>query len=101
MTAGLSGAFREPARWGFVPAGDTPSGSFPLRQKMSYFQMIVGKRFTIVATDGNRPVCKSEAVAFDVFDRNACRTVAEGQPFEAAFDFCTARLAIKAARPLQ
>lgn len=63
--------------------------------------MMVGNRFTIVATDSNRPVCKSEAVAFDVFDRNACETVARGQPFEKAFDFCAARLAIRVARPLQ
>ena len=72
---------------------------------MSFFQMMVGNRFTIVATNGaangNRPVRKSEAVAFDVFDRNACRTVVHGQPFDAAFDFCTMRLAIMAAKPLQ
>ena len=72
---------------------------------MSYFQMMVGNRFTIVATNGaangNQPVMKSEAVAFDVFDRSVSRTVAQGQPFDAAFDFCTMRLAIMAAKPLQ
>jgi len=72
---------------------------------MSFFQMMVGNRFTIVATNGaangNRPVGKSEAVAFDVFDRNACRTAVQGQPFDAAFDFCMTRLAITAARRLQ
>jgi hypothetical protein len=72
---------------------------------MSYFQLMVGNRFTIVATNGaangNQPVCKSDAVAFDVFDRTACRTVVRDQPFDAAFDFCTMRLAIVVATPLQ
>ena len=72
---------------------------------MSFFQMKVGNKFTIVATNGaangHRPVCKSEATGFDVFDRTSCRTVAQDQPFDAAFDFCTRRLAVMAANRVQ
>ena len=68
---------------------------------MSFFQMRVGNRFTIVATNGtangNQPVWKSEATGFDVFDRVSCKTVARDKPFDAAFDFCTRRLAVLSA----
>ncbi|WP_321853326.1 hypothetical protein [Paraburkholderia tropica] len=72
---------------------------------MSYFQMKVGNRFTIVATNGaangHQPVCKSEATGFDVFDRSSCRTVVRDEPFEEAFDFCTRRLTVLAAKRTQ
>ncbi|HKR45635.1 hypothetical protein M3A49_35195 [Paraburkholderia sp. CNPSo 3076] len=72
---------------------------------MSFFQMKVGNRFTIVATNGaangHQPVCKSEATGFDVFDRMSCKTVARDEPFESAFDFCTLRLAVMATKPVQ
>jgi hypothetical protein len=65
---------------------------------MSFFQMKVGNRFTIVATNGaangHQPVYKSEATGFDVFDRMNCKTVVRDEPFETAFDFCTLRLAV-------
>lgn len=65
---------------------------------MSFFQMRVGNRFTIVATNGaangHQPVVKSEATGFDVFDRVNCRIVARDEPFDTAFDFCTRRLAV-------
>lgn len=72
---------------------------------MSYFQMKVGNRFTIVATNGakngHQPVCKSEATGFDVFDRISCKTVARDKPFDTAFDFCTRRLAVLSAPRVQ
>lgn len=72
---------------------------------MSYFQMKVGSRFTIIATNGaangHQPVLKSDATGYDVFDRTSCKTVCRDQPFDAAFDFCTRRLALLAAKPLQ
>lgn len=72
---------------------------------MSYFQMKVGNRFTIVATNGaangHQPVRKSDATGFDVIDRRICRTVARDEPFESAFDFCTRRLAVIATKPTQ
>ncbi|RQM45215.1 hypothetical protein EHZ19_24910 [Paraburkholderia bannensis] len=72
---------------------------------MSYFQMKVGNRFTIVATNGaangHQPVCKSEATGFDVFDRASCKTVARDEPFDKAFDFCTLRLAVVATKRTQ
>ncbi|MFP3708496.1 hypothetical protein SB783_31240 [Paraburkholderia sp. SIMBA_009] len=67
---------------------------------MSFFQMMVGNRFTIVATNGaangHQPVCKSKATGFDVFDRSSCKTVVRDEPFEEAFDFCTRRLTVVA-----
>jgi hypothetical protein len=72
---------------------------------MSYFQMKVGNKFTIVATNGaangHQPVLKSDATGYDVFDRASCKTVFRDQPFDAAFDFCTRRLALVATNPLQ
>lgn len=68
---------------------------------MSVFQMMVGNRFTIVATNGaangHQPVWKSEATGFDVYDRIACKVVVRDKPFETAFDFCTRRLAVLSA----
>ncbi|WP_434667716.1 hypothetical protein P5W99_36015 [Paraburkholderia sp. A3BS-1L] len=72
---------------------------------MSYFQMKVGNKFTIIATNGaangNQPVLKSDATGFDVFDRSSCRTVRRDEPFDAAFDFCTRRLALVPANTRQ
>ncbi|CAB3805067.1 hypothetical protein LMG28688_06101 [Paraburkholderia caffeinitolerans] len=71
---------------------------------MSFFQMKVGNRFTIVATNGaangHQPVLKSAATGYDVFDRSSCQTVCRDQPFDTAFDFCTRRLALVPANPV-
>ncbi|WP_175772998.1 hypothetical protein [Paraburkholderia phenazinium] len=73
---------------------------------MSSFRVLVGN-FAIVGTTGeaggHQPAVKSEAVAFDVIDRRCSGYTAylrRDQPFEAAWDFCAARLAIEAARKL-
>jgi hypothetical protein len=72
---------------------------------MSYFQMKVGNRFTIVATNGaangHQPVLKSDATGYDVFDHSSCKTVFRDQPFDSAFDFCTRRLSLVPAKPMQ
>jgi hypothetical protein len=72
--------------------------------EMSSFRVLVGN-FAIVGTTGaergRQPTVKSDAVVFDVIDRKsagntqyACRD----QTFEEAWDFCTRRIAIVAAR---
>jgi hypothetical protein len=72
--------------------------------EMSSFRVLVGG-FAIVGSTGTsgggQPAMKSDAVAFDVIERNsagntqyACRD----QTFEAAWDFCTRRIAITAAQ---
>jgi hypothetical protein len=73
---------------------------------MSSFRVLVGN-FAIVGTtgeaDGRQPAAKSEAVAFDVIDRRgrgSTTYLCRDQPFDAAWDFCTTRLAIEAARKL-
>jgi hypothetical protein len=72
---------------------------------MSSFRVLVG-RFEIVGTtgeaDGRKPAGKSEAVAFDVRDRIAGEHpyVCRDQSFDAAWDFCTKRLAALAQRTL-
>ncbi|MBU6486225.1 MAG: hypothetical protein KGQ57_00180 [Burkholderiales bacterium] len=70
---------------------------------MSSFRVLVGN-FAIVGTtgacDGRRPTIKSQAVAFDVIDRTGAgntQYLCRDQEFEAAWDFCTRRLAIMAA----
>lgn len=72
---------------------------------MSYFHMKVGNKFTIIATNGaangNRPVLKSDATGYDVFDRTSCKTVCRDRPFDEAFDFCTRRLILVAAKTMQ
>ncbi|MGF6851152.1 hypothetical protein [Paraburkholderia sp. CI3] len=71
---------------------------------MRSFQVLVGG-FAIVATNGaeggRQPVGKSEAVAFDVIDRKAAgntKYASRDQTFTDAWDFCTRRLAIVAAK---
>ncbi|MGF7137271.1 hypothetical protein P3T40_008784 [Paraburkholderia sp. EB58] len=73
---------------------------------MSSFRVLVGN-FAIAGTtgeaDGRQPAVKSKAVAFDVIDRRGCDEttyLCRDQPFEAAWDFCAARLAIEASRKL-
>ncbi|WP_028218932.1 hypothetical protein [Paraburkholderia oxyphila] len=72
---------------------------------MSYFQMKVGNKFTIIATNGaangHQPVLKSDATGYDVFDRTSCKTVCRDQSFDEAFDFCTRRLILVAAKTIQ
>ena len=56
---------------------------------------------TTGASGGRQPARNSEAVAFDVIDRKSggnTRYEIRDQTFDAAWDFCTRRLAIVAAR---
>jgi len=71
---------------------------------MSSFRVLVGP-FEIVGTTGasggRQPALNSEAVAFDVIDRKypgSTRYEIRDQTFDAAWDFCTRRLAIVAAK---
>ncbi|CAG9255172.1 conserved hypothetical protein [Paraburkholderia unamae] len=72
---------------------------------MGFFRVMLGNKFTILATNGGENgrqlASKSEAVAFDVYDRMIGQMVARDQQFEAAFDFCASRLAMDAAHALQ
>ncbi|MGF6782058.1 hypothetical protein [Paraburkholderia sp. GAS334] len=67
---------------------------------MSSFRVLVG-RFEIAGTTGaaggRQPAQKSDAVAFDVIDRKgegSAQYLCRDQPFDAAWDFCTRRIAI-------
>jgi hypothetical protein len=71
---------------------------------MSAFRILLGS-FAIVATNGvaggRQPVGKSDAVAFDVIDRTAVGNThyaCRDQTLFDAWDFCTRRLALAAAR---
>ncbi|WP_176060313.1 hypothetical protein [Paraburkholderia sp. BCC1876] len=73
---------------------------------MSSFQVLVGGLAIVGssgAAGGNRPAMKSDAASFDVIDRRGqgnTRYLFRDPSFEAAWDFCTRRLAIvAAARP--
>jgi hypothetical protein len=73
-----------------------------LEQKMRSFRVLVGG-FKIIATNGaergRQPVGKSEAVAFDVIDRNATgntKYACRDQTFVDAWDFCAHRLFVTA-----
>lgn len=70
---------------------------------MSSFRVLVGS-FAIVGTTGaaggNMPAMKSDAESFDVIDRRKegnTDYLFRDRSFEAAWDFCTRRLAIVAA----
>jgi hypothetical protein len=88
---------------------DSPPGTFlvgliPAEEKMSSFRVLVG-RFEIVGTtgeaDGHKPASKSQAVSFDVRDRVIGEEpVCRDPSFDAAWDFCTMRLAALAQRTL-
>jgi hypothetical protein len=88
---------------GIYPHREYRVGLFSLEMEMSSFRVLVGD-FAIVGTTGpaggRQPAMKSDAVAYDVIDRTsdantqyACRD----QTFDAAWDFCTRRIAIVAA----
>ena len=87
---------------GIFPHREYRVGLLSLELERSSFGVLVGD-FAIVGTTGaergRQPTVKSDAVAYDVIDRKsgdntqyACRD----QTFEAAWDFCTRRIAIVA-----
>jgi hypothetical protein len=77
-----------------------------VEMKMSSFRVLVGGLEIVGTTgvgSGRQPAQKSDAVAFDVIDRKGegnTQYLCRDQSFDAAWDFCTRRLAIVAAKRL-
>jgi hypothetical protein len=92
---------------GISPRREYRVGLFSVEKKeMSSFRVLVG-RFEIAGTtgaaSGRLPARKSDAVTFDVIDRKGegnTQYLCRDQSFDAAWDFCTRRLAIVAAKRL-